>query len=80
MYIFSIFDKNLKYIMEGTVKWFNEKKGYGFISSNEDGSDYFAHYKEIQAENFRTLKEGQAVTFEVGESDKGKMATNITVI
>ncbi len=62
--------------MEGTVKWFNAAKGYGFIQAS-DGTDYFAHFQEIQVEGYKTLKEGQAVTFEVGEGDKGPVAKNI---
>ena len=62
--------------MEGTVKWFNARKGYGFINGS-DGTDYFAHFQEIQVEGYKTLKEGQSVTFEVGEGDKGPVAKNI---
>tara|TARA_B100000287_G_C20458336_1_gene712287 strand:- start:26 stop:223 length:198 start_codon:yes stop_codon:yes gene_type:complete len=62
--------------MEGTVKWFNAAKGYGFIQGS-DGTDYFAHFQEIQVEGYKTLKEGQSVTFEVGEGDKGPVAKNI---
>lgn len=49
----------------GTVKWFNENKGFGFISNNEGGEDVFVHYSNIQQEGFRTLKEGQSVQYEV---------------
>ena len=62
--------------MEGTVKWFNPSKGYGFIVG-EDGTDYFAHFGEIQSEGFKTLKEGQSVTFEVADGEKGPAAKNI---
>ena len=62
--------------MEGTVKWFNASKGYGFIEG-EDGTDYFAHFGEIQSEGFKTLKEGQSVTFEVADGEKGPAAKNI---
>ena len=62
--------------MEGTVKWFNARKGYGFINGS-DGTDYFAHFQEIQIEGFKTLQEGEAVTFEVGEGEKGPVAKNI---
>mgnify|MGYP001260232773 CR=1 FL=1 len=62
--------------MEGTVKWFNSAKGYGFIQGS-DGTDYFAHFQEIQSDGYRTLKEGQAVTFEAEEGDKGPVAKNI---
>ena len=59
--------------MEGTVKWFNADKGYGFIAG-EDQTDYFAHFGEIQVEGYKTLKEGQSVTFEVEDGQKGPAA------
>ncbi|MDZ4169702.1 MAG: cold-shock protein [Coriobacteriia bacterium] len=62
---------------EGTVKWFNPDKGYGFIEQ-EGGDDLFAHFSEIQGDGFKTLDEGQAVTFEVGTGKNGKaQAQNI---
>ncbi|MDA8088569.1 MAG: cold-shock protein [Nitrospiraceae bacterium] len=61
---------------KGTVKWFNESKGYGFITA-EDGTDVFAHYSEIQNSGFKTLAEGDSVSFEVTKGDKGPKATNI---
>ncbi len=61
----------------GTVKWFNEKKGYGFIQQESGGADVFVHYSSIQAEGFKTLKEGQAVEFEVVQDSKGPKATNV---
>ncbi len=62
---------------EGTVKWFNPDKGYGFIS-REDGDDLFVHFSEIQVEGFKTLDEGQAVSFEVTEGQNGKkQASNV---
>ena len=63
----------------GTVKWFNESKGFGFIAQ-EDGPDVFAHFKAINAEGFKTLAEGQKVSFEITEGQKGPQAENITVI
>ena len=57
----------------GTVKWFNESKGYGFIS-REDGEDVFIHYSEIQGEGFRTLREGDKVEFEIAQGKKGPQA------
>ena len=60
----------------GTVKWFNESKGYGFIQS-ENGKDLFVHFSEIQGEGFKTLVEGQAVEFEEGMGQKGPQATNV---
>lgn len=61
---------------EGTVKWFNESKGYGFISE-ENGSDVFVHYSAIQGDGFRTLNEGDRVSFEIGDGPKGPHATNV---
>lgn len=62
---------------EGTVKWFNPDKGYGFIS-REDGDDLFVHYSEIQMEGFKTLEEGQAVSFEITTGQNGKLqASNV---
>ena len=63
----------------GKVKWFNAEKGYGFITSDE-GKDIFVHYSSIQADGFRTLEEGQKVTYEVVESDRGQQASNVTVV
>ena len=60
----------------GTVKWFNESKGYGFIAS-EEGKDLFVHFSEIQGDGFKTLAEGQSVEFEEGVGQKGPTATNV---
>ena len=60
--------------MTGKVKWFNAEKGYGFITSDE-GKDIFVHYSAIQADGFRSLEEGQKVSFEIVESDRGQQAT-----
>ncbi len=60
----------------GTVKWFNESKGFGFISQ-ESGPDVFAHYSEIAGSGFKTLAEGDQVTFEITDGAKGPKATNI---
>ena len=62
----------------GKVKWFNADKGYGFITG-EDGKDIFVHYSAIQCDGFRTLGEGQSVTYEVVEGDRGEQAANVTV-
>ena len=64
---------------QGTVKWFNEKKGYGFISS-EGADDVFVHYSDITADGFKTLNEGQAVEFTVGTGPKGPIAEKVTVV
>ncbi len=61
----------------GIVKWFNESKGYGFISQDAGGKDVFVHYRSIQGSGFKTLKEGQKVTFEIEEGPKGLHATNV---
>lgn len=64
----------------GTVKWFNNAKGFGFILPEEGGEDLFAHYSSIEMEGYKTLKAGQAVTFDVVKGDKGMHATHINVI
>lgn len=64
--------------MKGTVKWFNAEKGFGFITA-EDGNDVFVHFTNIVSEGFRTLEEGQAVTFETQESERGLQAVEVTV-
>ena len=63
---------------QGTVKWFNAEKGYGFIAGDEGGEDVFVHFSAINAEGFKTLEEGQAVTFDVVEGNRGKQAANVT--
>jgi len=62
---------------EGTVKWFSERKGYGFIEQ-EDGQDLFVHHSAINMPGFKTLVEGERVSFEVEESDRGPKAKNVT--
>ena len=64
---------------EGTVKWFNSSKGFGFIEQ-ENGTDIFVHYSAIDAEGFKTLKEGDNVSFMIEEGEKGPAAVNVTVI
>ena len=61
----------------GTVKWFNAEKGYGFISQ-ESGDDVFVHFSAIQGKGFKTLEEGQIVSFQIEEGPRGKQASNVT--
>ena len=61
----------------GTVKWFNDSKGFGFIRPDDGTDDLFAHFSAIDMDGFKTLKEGQRVSFEIGQGPKGKQALNI---
>ena len=63
-------------MVTGQVKWFNAEKGYGFITTDE-GKDVFVHYSAIQTEGFKTLDDGEAVSFEVVQSDRGEQAANV---
>jgi len=65
--------------MEGTVKWFNEEKGFGFIARDGD-KDIFVHFKAINSEGYKTLEEGQKVSFEVEQGQKGPQAANVEVV
>lgn len=62
--------------MQGKVKWFNAEKGYGFIE-REDGGDVFVHFSAIQTEGFKTLEEGQSVSFDIVEGNRGPQAANV---
>ena len=64
---------------EGTVKWFSEKKGFGFIEQ-ENGQDLFVHFSSINTSGFKTLTDGQRVTFDVEDSDRGPVAKNVTTL
>ncbi|MFQ5550922.1 MAG: cold-shock protein [Gemmatimonadales bacterium] len=61
----------------GTVKWFNDQKGYGFVTPDDNGKDCFVHHTAIQAEGFKTLNEGDKVEFEITEGTKGPAAANV---
>lgn len=65
---------------QGTVKWFNAEKGYGFISPDDNSADVFVHYSAISGSGYKSLEEGQAVTFEVEQSPKGPQATNVSAV
>ena len=67
-----------KKMSTGTVKWFNNAKGYGFITPDDGSEDLFAHFSSIEMEGFKTLKQGQEVNFEITDGPKGKQASNIT--
>jgi len=66
--------------VNGVVKWFNEDKGFGFITQDDGGKDVFVHFRSIASEGFKTLAEGQAVSFNVEQGQKGPQATNVVVI
>ena len=65
---------------QGTVKWFNAEKGFGFIAQEGGGPDVFVHYSAINSSGFRSLEENQAVTFDVTQGPKGPQAENVTAI
>ena len=66
-------------MLTGTVKWFNDSKGYGFITT-EDGKDVFVHYSSIEGSGRRTLQEGQQVQFEIADGPKGPQASNVSAV
>jgi CspA family cold shock protein len=78
-YFGSMKQKEGTFVPEGKVKWFNEKKGFGFIEQ-DNGSDLFVHHTAITGEGFKTLSEGQRVSFEVEETSKGPKAKNVQII
>ena len=64
----------------GTVKWFNATKGYGFITDDDDKSEVFVHFTGINSEGYKTLEDGQKVTFEIAAGNRGDQAVNVTVV
>jgi CspA family cold shock protein len=71
--------KEVSVLAEGIVKWFSEKKGYGFIEQ-DDGRDVFIHYSSINTPGFKTLADGQRVSFDVEENERGPVAKNVTAV
>ncbi len=65
---------------EGTVKWFDNKKGFGFIEQDDSGEDVFVHFSALSMEGFKKLEDGQRVSFEIEDSDKGLRAANVRVL
>jgi len=65
-------------VTKGTVKWFDERKGYGFIEQDAGGEDVFVHFSAIQGDGYKTLSEGQSVQFDVVQGQKGPQAANVT--
>jgi CspA family cold shock protein len=74
---FQVFCKKVANMAIGTVKWFNDSKGFGFITPDDGSEDLFAHFSAINMSGFKTLKEGQKVSFDVVQGPKGKQASNI---
>lgn len=65
---------------QGTVKWFNSEKGFGFVAPDGGAEDVFVHYTEIQGSGYRSLEENQRVQFEIGQGNKGPQATGVTIL
>jgi CspA family cold shock protein len=78
-YLFFLFEVYMSKVT-GTVKWFNPEKGYGFLTQDNGGKDVFVHFRAIVAEGYKTLPEGQRVSFEVEEGQKGLQAANVEAI
>lgn len=78
-HLFIVSERSMSQVQQGTVKWFNETKGYGFIQ-RDNGTDLFVHFRSIQGTGFRTLKEGQRVSFVEVQGAKGPQADQVTVL
>ncbi len=70
----------MKKMSQGTVKWFNADKGFGFITPEDGGKDLFVHHSEVKVSGYASLKDGQKVEFEVGQGQKGPCATNVVPV
>ena len=77
---FIIFKKEKEKMYTGKVKWFNAEKGYGFITYSGSKKDIFVHFSAINAQGYKTLEEGQEVTFDITTTDRGDQAANVTVV
>ena len=77
IFIEKIIFQEVSFMNKGTVKWFNSQKGYGFITNEENGMDIFVHFSGIASNGFKSLEEGQAVTFDITNSPRGLQAVNV---
>jgi len=77
VFLFNLIHLTKVFMATGIVKWFNDAKGFGFVTPDEGGEDLFAHFSAINSNGFKSLKEGQKVSFEVTTGPKGKQASNI---
>ena len=80
IFIYRPFGSKENIVSTGTVKWFNSSKGFGFITPDDGGDDFFVHHSEIKTMGYASLDEGQKVEFEVGQGKKGPCATNVTPV